>query len=232
MFFRKHSLWLPRWYVVLALSALIVFSLLYTVKHTARWLAVSKPLPEAQLLVVEGWLGELLLLEALEEFRSGHYQKMITTGGPELSRYRPEYASYAEQAAAFLLNQGVDETQITALPAPASAQNRTYLSAVILRNWLDDQAFDSTTINIFTADVHAMRTRRLFEMALAGKHQLGIIAAKPEGFSLSAWWQTSEGAKTVLGEVVGNLWVSCCFKPGEPGSHYEMWAVEPSRNID
>jgi hypothetical protein len=43
---------------------------------------------EAEILVVEGWLPEYALEEAIKEFRSHPYKKMVTTGGPIDSTFR------------------------------------------------------------------------------------------------------------------------------------------------
>ena len=176
---------------------------------------------------MEGWQDEDSLLAALAIFNAEQYQYMITTGGPNVRFLSPAHASYAEQAGAFMVQHGLDAEKLIMIPAPESAQERTYLSAVMVRDWLALKETDLKGLNVHTSDVHARRTRSLYREAFPNV-EIGIYAAAPQGFALNKWWQTSDGAKSVITELIGNFWVTCCFQPGEPGSHYEKWAVEKS----
>jgi len=80
-------------------------------------------------------------------------------------------------------------------------------------------------MDIYTQGVHARRTYTLYKMAFRDIDKIGIYASQSESYDLKTWWKTSEGAKSVVTEVVGMLWVKCCFKPGEQGSHQEKWGL-------
>jgi len=62
-------------------------------------------------------------------------------------------------------------------------------------------------------------------MVFANKKDIGIMAGISEEYLLESWWQTSAGVKTVISEVVGLIWVACCFHPGEYQSHEEQWGI-------
>jgi hypothetical protein len=126
-----------------------------------------------------------------------------------------------------MLHQGLPAEKLIIIPAPESAQERTYLSAVLVRDWLTLKGESLDELNVHTSHVHARRTRYLYQQAFKDV-KIGIYSAAPQSFQLKQWWKTSEGAKSVITELIGNAWVVCCFYPGEPGSHYERWAVEKS----
>jgi hypothetical protein len=137
-----------------------------------------------------------------------------------------QYATYAEQAGAELKKMGLEPSKLMMVPAPASAQERTYLSAVMVRVKLAEAKLLPKSINVFSADVHARRTHLLYQLAFRETPtRVGVLAAHPGRFSLARWWQTSEGAKSVLTELIGWLWVKCCFEPGEIDSHRERWGL-------
>lgn len=178
---------------------------------------------EADYLVVDGWLSKTELEQALEEFESKGYHQLITTGGPDTRGFSP-FDSYAEHAAAIFIEYGLPASKIIVLPTPASAQNRSYLSAVIVRKWSERQGSFPFAMNVFTANVHARRSHALYQLAFRKLSvDIGVIAAEPEQFTLERWWQSSEGAKSVIAEFAGWLWTQCCFKPGDIDTHEEMW---------
>lgn len=218
-------MWFPTVLGGLIFLLLLVIGGLFLLKQLAIILAPNAPLAERTYLVVEGWQDEDSLLSALAIFNAEGYQYMITTGGPNRRFLSPAHASYAEQAGAFMLEHGLSADRLIEIPAPESAQERTYLSAVMVRDWLALKDANLTELNVHTSDVHARRTRYLYQRAF-GDVKIGIYSAAPQSFELKRWWKTSDGAKSVITELIGNVWVSCCFHPGEPGSHYEKWAVE------
>ncbi|WP_169712029.1 ElyC/SanA/YdcF family protein [Methylophaga nitratireducenticrescens] len=225
--FQKRHLWFPTIWGTLLILVLLAISCLLILRQLAVILAPTAPVPDRTYLVVEGWQDEDSLLSALAIFNAEGYHYMITAGGPNKRFLSPEHASYAEQAGAFMLEQGLDAEKLIVISAPESAQERTYLSAVMVREWLALNGTDLTQLNVHTSHVHARRTRSLYQKAFPD-FKIGIYATVPDSFELHQWWQTSDGAKSVITELIGNVWVACCFHPGEPGSHYEKWAVEKS----
>lgn len=195
------------------------------IKTIGPWLAPTKPTADRQFLVVEGWQNEQSLLDAYAIFQQHDYQFLITTGGPDTRQIHPRYPSFADEAADFLRTQGLPADQLIVVPAPASAQDRTYLSAVMVRKWLTAERIQLRQLNVHSSHVHARRTRALYQKAMTNV-TIGSYAAPPQTFTLEHWWQTSDGAKAVFTEILGNIAVWCCFNPGAPGSHYEKWAVE------
>ena len=226
---RRRKVWVPTLYGWLALTALTVALVLTAGRLIHPFLSPNAPVAGARLLVVEGWLSTKALDQAIDAYRQGKYQQIVTTGGPAVTR--PDLAieaSYAELAARYLQSQGLEEVKITAVPAPASAQDRTFLSAVMVRRWIAAQGLKYDALNLFSEGTHARRSHRLYRAALGPEVEIGILAAHPSGYDPARWWQTSTGAKAVIGETIGWLWTVCCFRPPQVGSHEELWAVPSS----
>jgi hypothetical protein len=224
LFFKQRVIWLPKVWLIIVMLLIVVTMMFFVFKNSALYLASNEP-THSQYLVVEGWQSEQSLLQALKTFREGNYQYLITTGGPDNRIINPKYKSFAEESATFLLAQGIAPQKIFSVSAPASAQNRTFLSAVMVREWFDLQNKMLDSLDVFTEGVHARRTRVLYQLAFGDKVEIGVYASSPENYNLDTWWQTSSGAKSVITEVVGMIWVTCCFNPGEQGSHQEKWGI-------
>ena len=80
VFVRKER-WALSWRgrLILVSAALLLGAL--AVKGVYPFLAITDRV-NANILVVEGWIHEYAIQAAVKEFRSNHYQRVFTTGGP------------------------------------------------------------------------------------------------------------------------------------------------------
>ncbi len=222
--FKQRQVWLPTFFGFCVIAVVLTIFTFFVLRNVAIFLAVNKPV-SGKYLIVEGWVERVSLLRALKIYQKGEYQGLITTGGPVLGIDKPDYKTHAESAAAFIRKQGFDSSQLSVVPAPASAQDRTFLSAVMVREWFVANKKSLVSIDVFSDGVHARRTRLLYKMAFSDQVQIGIISAPPNGFKLQQWWKTSIGARTVLSELLGFVRAKYFFSPGESGSHQEKWGI-------
>jgi hypothetical protein len=229
--FRQRRIWLPTilgWFVLLLLS--IVTGILL-VRNIHSFLAQNEPVG-AHILVIEGWLSPKELDQAVQSFKKGGYERIVTTGGPILGW--PElfiHSNYAKIAADYLQQQGIPNSVILIVPAPASAQERTFLSAVVLRQSARNLGIDLDAFDVFSNGAHSRRSRLLFQMAFGPKVHVGVLAAHPADYDPMAWWRRSSGIESVIYQSIGLLWVKCCFWPGTPGSQQELWNVTSTNSI-
>ncbi len=182
----------------------------------------------ARLLVVEGWLDEDALDAAAAAFRAGRYERVVTSGGPIDSWHEGQTATnFADRAAGYLKLHALADVAVAAAPAPASAQDRSFLSAVVVRDWIRREGLAPAAIDVYSAGVHARRSRMVYRLAFGPSVEVGMRAALPKNYDLEHWWRTSQGAKAVLDEALSLAWTTCCFWPPAPGSHEERWAQPP-----
>lgn len=224
---RRRQVLLPTPTGWLAIAVLIGAGLAFAWHRAYRFLAPNVP-AQARILVVEGWIETEGLDQAVAAYRAGKYERVLTAGGPIASwADRIGFTNYAELAADYLASQGIPPSQLTAVPAPASAQERTFLSAVEVRDRLAAEGQRVEAIDVFTLGCHARRTWLLYRMAFGSGVRVGILAGTPRQFGPGDWWRSSVGAKSVLQEYVGLVWTELFFWPGEPGSTSERWASGP-----
>ena len=201
----------------------VIGTLAWMVLHLHAFLAVNQPVA-ARLLVIEGWVPPRELDQAIALFRSGQYRSVITTGGPGTADlYQPDPVAYARLARDYLIRHGVPAAAVTAVPAPESAQDRTYLSAVMVRDWLRQSESRVEALDVFSSGVHSRRSRMLYRMAFGPGVRIGILAARPSTYDPDAWWTSSNGVKTVITEFISWVWTALLFRPAAQGSHEEKW---------
>jgi len=211
--FKQRQIWLPTlagWLLLLFIFLVIGWLLSNTLYS---FLAQNEPVG-ARVLIVEGWLDSEELDQAVAAFNKGKYARIVTTGGPVLEWHRASMGSdYANLAANYLGQHGVRPDLITAVPAPKTVLERTYLSAVTFRESAQRLGITLDAVDVFSAGPHARRSHLLFQMALGKKVRVGILSARPSSFDPQAWWRTSSGVEQMIFQTLGYIWVKCCFWP-------------------
>jgi len=164
-------------------------------------------------LVVEGWGGGPAFDEALRRYHSGDYDHFIATGGP-IERDSPIAAAHtwARYAAAVLVERGIPESAIAIVETPLWEHDRTFRSALAVRDWLAAQHEPIARLDVVTLGPHGRRSRRLYERAFDGAVAVGVVSATPEDYDAARWWRTSEGTRAVLTEGIAWAW-SVAFDP-------------------
>jgi hypothetical protein len=213
---RRRALWFP---TIWGWAALVLLGTAVTMlvgRNLLTFLAVNEPVG-AHVLIVEGWMGPEALDEVVAVYRKGRYERVITTGGPaDLWSRRQGYATYADRAADYLVERGIGSSAVVPIPAPESAQDRTYLSAVMVRDWARQSQFDIPAIDVFSIGPHARRTRLLYELAFGPNVKVGVVAATHLPYPIY-WWRTTTGAREVVDQAIALAWVKIFFWPsGDP----------------
>jgi uncharacterized SAM-binding protein YcdF (DUF218 family) len=175
---------------------------------------------DAEVLVVEGWVHEYAIGAAVEEFRRGSYQRVLTTGGPVQGsgHYINDYQTAASVGADLLRKNGVPNESLQMVPSRVMDHDRTYGSAIALQNWFREQNMAVSGINVVTEDLHARRTRLLFQRALGDKVTVGVIAIPNPDYDAKHWWSYSEGVKQVVSEATAYIYARFLFRPSEAPS--------------
>lgn len=205
----RLGLTLQGWLFGLMLVSVVTWGL---ISHIHGFFALTQPIADADLLVVEGWVSDGNAQDAIQEFKSHPYQAIVTTG-TRLPRgyYLSEYKSFAELSRASLIKMGIPKEQIIAIPAAGVPRDRSYRSAVALSQWIRLQGPNSPIVyrsaNLFSESVHARRSWMLFKRALGSQLDLGVISVPSTDYDADRWWTQSEGFKRVLFETIGWVYV-------------------------
>lgn len=208
----------PRWGLSVRGAVLAALLLAAGVAAGLRWsypfFAITDRAP-AELLVVEGWINDHCIRAAAAEYRSGGYTRVFTTGGPVegMGGYVNDYSTAASIGATRLCEAGVPADQVQMVPSRTRERDRTFSSAVALREWFRAQGIAPRAINVVTADVHARRTRLLFQLAFGSEVRVGVVAIPAIDYDARHWWRYSDGVRDLLGECIAYAYASLYFSP-------------------
>jgi uncharacterized SAM-binding protein YcdF (DUF218 family) len=213
MFTRRErwGLSLRGWLVLIFVLALAAGAWVLNIQP---FLAPTKRV-DTNILVVEGWVNEYAIRAAVTEFQSGHYEKIYTTGGPVVGSggYSNDYNTSASVGAQRLVSAGIPASRVQMTPSHVSGRDRTYSSALALREYFQTNGIAVKSFNVLTEDVHARRTRLLFQEAFGRETTIGIIAVPDPDYDARHWWRYSEGVREVLGESIAYVYAKFFFWP-------------------
>jgi len=215
--FDRRERWSLSWRGrLIVIFALLLVSVL-VLNGIYPFLAITQRV-DAGTLVVEGWINEYAIRAAVKEFQNNHYQRVFATGGPVegTGGYTNDFMTSASVGADLLKKAGVPEQSLQMVPSRVMDRDRTYGSAVALRNWFRDHNMVVSGINVVTEDVHARRTRLLFQKALGKNVRVGIIAVANADYPANKWWHYSQGLKNVVSEFAAYLYARFLFFPSQP----------------
>jgi len=172
---------------------------------------------DTNVLVVEGWVHKYAIRSAVEEFKAGSYQLVFTTGGPVVGNggYINDYNTAASVGAELLKNFGLPSESLQMVPSRVMDRDRTYSSAVALRNWFRDHNMPVRSFNVLTQDFHARRTQLLYQKAFGKGVAIGIIAVPSPDYDSMHWWRYSEGVEEVITEGVAYVYAKFFFLPSQ-----------------
>ena len=197
-----------------ALVAILIYGLFYGfITNLYGFLAPEKP-PQKGLMVIEGWIHDFALDEALVLFKNGNYSKIVCTGPQiETGSYIQNFESYPEMTAARLKKMGLDPARIVVTIADDATKDRTYMSAVALREAIIAYNLEEKNIHLVTVGAHGRRSLMLFNKALGEDYSIGVTSLDPSSYDPEEWCYCSEGVREVLGECLAYLYAKFLFHP-------------------
>lgn len=197
--------------LILLVSALSFFGLY-------PFLATTGPV-DADYLVAEGWIPAYALDHARVLYEGGSYRKLLTCGAVAPNEWSTNSASnYADWAAAKLRRLGLAAGHVESVPAGEVHADRTYASAVAIREWLGTNVGPVRAINLVSLGPHARRSRLMFQKAFGDDVQIGIISVPDRQYQADRWWQSSEGVREVIGEMIAYVYARFVFSPSKPSA--------------
>lgn len=201
------------WQARLILSVAVLIALIIGVANLYRFLAPSAP-PHKGLMVMEGWIHDFALDEAVAIYRQGEYTGIVCTGVPiETGSYIQQYSSYPEMTAARLRHLGIPDDRIIIAVAEDQRKDRTYLSAVALRQSFMAYNIGETNLHLVTTGAHGRRSRMLFRKALGPEYNIGITCLEENDYSPEDWYTCSSGVRSVIGELIAYVYAALFFHP-------------------
>ena len=209
---RRREVILPTWRGWLAIAILLAAATRGFLAWAHPFLAVTEPVG-GEVLVVEGWVPDYALRQALAEFRARHYARLVTAGGPVPSGTAFfSQGNYARLAAASLQSFGLSPDSIAEAPSPEVRKDRTYAEGLAVAEWLRTAGVPCRALDLFSFSAHARRSRLLYRLALGKDVRVGVFAARNRDYDPGRWWTSSMGFREVTDEWIAYLYATFIFR--------------------
>ncbi len=207
-FFRKSEVLLP------SRSGVFLFLLLTGVlgvglsQSLYPFLAQNKPLKKADLIIIEGWLPDAELAQLITNIDP--HAVFVTTGGPiKFGGTLFDDKTYAEITTMRLQKMGISLNSILTASAPDTVADRTYTSALAVRDTLEEHDLFGRPTNLYTLGAHSRRSFLLYRFAFDFGDFLGVVSLENEELDLHRWFRSSLAFRHVVNEAIAWLYVQC-----------------------
>ena len=226
---RRKERWGLSWRGWLLLSSAGLVAAYFVFLNIHPFLAVTHRL-NTNVLVVEGSIQRYAIRGGAEEFKNGSYERIFTTGGPVNGNggYTNDYNTSASVAAEILKKFGIPDDLVQMVPSRVIARERTYSSAVALRDWFREHNTPVHSINVLTEGAHARRTRLLYQKAFGRNVAVGVISVSNPDYNPTQWWRYSDGVREVIGESIAYIYAKFFFYPSPSPSDKEAAQAAPA----
>ena len=211
---RRKERWALSWRGWLLVTSAVSAAAFFVFLNIQPYLAVTRRV-NTNVLVVEGAIDRYGIRAGAEEFKNGSYERIFTTGGPMNGNggYVNDYYTSASIAADNLKKFGIRDDLVQMVPSRVLARERTYSSAIALRDWFRDHNLPIHSFNVLTEACHARRTQLLYQEAFGKKVAVGIIAVSNPDYNPKDWWRYSDGVREVIGESIAYIYAKFFFYP-------------------
>jgi hypothetical protein len=210
-FFVRRQRWTLTWRARVLALLILTTAVVLAIQSAYGFLAVNSP-SDGQFLIVEDWMPTYAYREVAMQFHKRGYLRVIAAGivQEDVDFYEdaPEHTGTES-----LLRFGVPPDAIVAVSHSGVQRDRTYHSALAVRDWLRSQKVLTASIDVITVGAHARRSRLLYEKALGSEFAVGVISVKDRRFDPQQWWASSEGVRSVIGETIGYVYARFIFSP-------------------
>lgn len=175
-------------------------------QYLYEFLAPNHPL-ETTVLIVEGWIPDRVMKQVASIMEEGHYGHVLISGLPlHKGAFLTQYNTYAEVTADTLVALGINRDCITVINCEHTYYYRTRTAAQAIYDWVTDQGWQLSAINLCTAGAHARRSWLTYRRIFAPRTDIGIIALPDGAYEPSSWWRSSAGFRVLIGEAIAYLY--------------------------
>ena len=209
----RKERWGLTWRGGFLLAGLVLFLGISMVQLIHPFLAPTVRVP-ARLLVIEGWSPPITMKQAAAEFHTGGYEQAVLVRPILDVGDKYESGRYsADWMARLLVQDGIPDDKLTTLCPDIAHKDRTYHSALAVKEWMEAQHLSLNSLDVATEGAHARRSWLLYEKAFGPDMRVGIVAMQIPDYDPKHWWRTSAGVREVIGESIAYIYAKFLFWP-------------------
>lgn len=211
--FEKKECTCLTWFAKILILFLVLITFYFSFTRFPLYLSKSNP-TNGKFLVLDGQLPDYAIEQAKTIFDQNNYKAIIVLGGQLPSgHYIAGNKTMAEISYSTFIALGSDSADLILIKGQQALKDRTYTSGLNLKNWFKEQKIQHTEIDILSVGCHGKRSQYLFQKALGNNFKVGVIAINDKGYNINKWWETSNGVRSVISELIAFIYATVFFHP-------------------
>ena len=220
-FFKEVTCRRPTWITWLLIIIFLIALFYLFISKAAIFLTVNSPV-KSKTMIIEGWVPDYTLKEAVKTYKKENYEHLIVTGIPlQLWNSITDYKNMAQVTADNIKKIGFKDTiYLAAIPFNV-LRDRTYSTALVSKMIFEEHPDWEKSFNIYSLGAHSRRSLLMFNKAFGDDYKIGIYAGKDITFDENHWWKSSRGFRTVASELFSYFFVRLFFHPDEK-EYYDL----------
>lgn len=210
---KKKECTVLTWPAKIIIFVAFTCTFLFVLIKIPLFLSLNSPV-NGKYLVLDGIMPDYSIQRAIEIFNNQNYTTVVATGSKlEAGYFFSEKSTMAELTYATFLELGFDSTKIIVLPEGDILKDRTYTSALSLKEYFEKNQITNAEVDILAIGCHARRSKMLFKLALGDNYKVGVYSVPDDSFNINEWWKTSRGVRSVIGESIAYFYAKLFFYP-------------------
>lgn len=212
--FKKKYITLPTLYGWILILLLLFVSSILSLKAVYPFLSRSIK-PNSKILVVEGWIPDSGIKNAIRCYRENGYQQMIVTGVPITQwTFSSPFSNMAEATKETMRQNFFRDSILIASIPNTVLRDRTYATAVALKMEAEKSALSLDSFDLYSMGAHARRSHLMFSKVFPDS-KIGLIVDTDPSFDSDTWYKTSRGFRIVFSELVSYFYSRLFFWPNQ-----------------
>jgi len=182
--------------------------------NTYKFLAIEKK-TGSRILVVEGWIDEKCVANALDLYESNGYEILVVTGVPITQwTYSSPFTNMADATAESIRRMHFKDSVYRIVVPSNILRDRTYSTAVAMKMKFEEWQLPYEHFDLYTVGAHSRRSYLVYKKVFSESH-IGLIADTDASFDPERWYGTSRGFRIVLSELISYFYALLFFHPNE-----------------
>jgi hypothetical protein len=184
-----------------------------SIRGLYSFLALSDPVLGG-VIAIEGWIHDINVEQTINRYDPTHdLDVYIINAVPPAGFGRESGRRHSEYIETKLKGAGVPTERVHLVFYEASNKDRTYHTALALKNWLRERGIPITSLNVVTTGAHARRSRLLFRKAFGDKIKIGVIPTSDLDYDPAHWWRSRAGVGHMIYQSFAYLYARFFFHP-------------------
>ena len=200
LFYNNNYVLMKKLFLLFFLSLIILLG----IKNIHSYLSLSNPV-HAEILLVEGWIGDTYAPKILEDFYRNHYSRIVIIGTrkPKMNgNITNDTQSNAVILRKKLRSLSNNTIIITLINSIYVNKHQTFNYLVSFKNWLMREIPDIESVNLFSVSLHARKSYLILRRVLPSSIEVGVISATPIHYDAQYWWLSKRGIWLVFKNTI------------------------------